>query len=382
MSDDTTPPPPSGDPNIPVLEEQPEKQMGPAQWLAWGLLVAFVATLMGVALWRKTHAPEPMLAGSSAPKPEDLAILDKLDGFTFIDQNGDKIDSKDLLGEVWVANFVFTRCFGTCPLMTRGMAALNKELADVPSVKLISFSMDPEYDTPNVLKAYAEKNDAVSPRWHFLTGKKQDMYAMVRDQFHLMVSDEKGTKDEPIVHSIKFILIDAEGRVRGRFDGLTPDGAENKDVKKLANAVRRLRANSNPYSFLAPVNASLNATSFFLLMLGFAAIKRGRRETHKRYMTAAGFTTLVFLACYLFYHYNVGHVPFRGPDAVRLAYFVILVTHVFLAVVVAVMAPITFFRAHREQWEAHKRIAKITFPIWLYVSVTGVIVYVMVYHMY
>jgi protein SCO1/2/putative membrane protein len=356
--------------------------MGPAQWLAWGLLVAFVATLMGVSLWRKTHPPEPMLSGSSAPKPEDLALLGKVEGFTLIDQNGDKLEAQDLRGEVWVANFVFTRCFGTCPLMTRGMSALNKELADEPGVKLVSFSMDPEYDTPAVLKSYAEKNDAVSPRWHFLTGKKQEVYDLVTQQFRLTVTDTFATKEEPIVHSNKFALVDAAGNIRGLFDGLAPDGEKNEDVKRLANAVRRLRAISNPFSFLAPVNASLNATSFFLLMLGYAAIKRGARKTHERFMTAAGVTTVIFLACYLFYHYKVGHVPFRGPDAVRMAYFTILISHVFLAVVIAVMAPITFIRAHRGEWEKHKRIAKITFPLWLYVSVTGVIVYVMVYHMY
>jgi uncharacterized membrane protein YozB (DUF420 family) len=136
------------------------------------------------------------------------------------------------------------------------------------------------------------------------------------------------------------------------------------------------------YTFLATVNASLNAISFVFLMFGITAIKKGNQNRHERFMTAACVTTLIFLACYLFYHFKVGHVPFNGEGPVRILYLVILTTHVFLAATIAVMIPITYWRAHKQRWESHKRIAKITFPFWVYVSVTGVIIYVMVYHIY
>lgn len=132
----------------------------------------------------------------------------------------------------------------------------------------------------------------------------------------------------------------------------------------------------------ATINASLNALSFVFLMFGYAAIKRGDKITHQKFMTSAGITTAVFLVSYLIYHYTVGHVKFRGQGAVAYVYGVILLTHVILAATIAVMIPITFRRAFKEQWEKHKAIAKITFPMWVYVSVTGIIVYVMVYHMY
>ena len=136
------------------------------------------------------------------------------------------------------------------------------------------------------------------------------------------------------------------------------------------------------FTFLATVNASLNACSFVLLMFGYRAIKRGDKEAHKKWMISAGVVTLAFLACYLFYHYKVGHVKFKGEGAVRYVYGIILFTHVCLAATIAIMIPITFRRAFREDWERHKAIAKITFPFWVYVSVTGVIVYLMVYHLY
>src|ERR1043165_217216 len=137
------------------------------------------------------------------------------------------------------------------------------------------------------------------------------------------------------------------------------------------------------YSFLATVNASLNALSFVFLTFGYRAIKRGQKEQHKLCMVSSGITTLVFLSCYLFYHYKVGHVAFKGQGAVRIFYYyILLLPHLTLAAVNVVLASITFWRAYKENWEKHKRIAKITFPVWIYVSVTGVIIYVMNYWIY
>jgi uncharacterized membrane protein YozB (DUF420 family) len=97
-------------------------------------------------------------------------------------------------------------------------------------------------------------------------------------------------------------------------------------------------------------------------------------------MAAAFVTSAVFLACYLTYHYLVGHVPFRGEGAVRPVYFAILISHILLAVAVPVLALRMFFLAWKGRWEAHRRLGRITLPIWLYVSVTGVVIYLMLYH--
>ncbi|MCA9041255.1 MAG: DUF420 domain-containing protein [Planctomycetaceae bacterium] len=138
---------------------------------------------------------------------------------------------------------------------------------------------------------------------------------------------------------------------------------------------------------LPTVNAVLNGLATVLLLWGFIAIKQGQRETHKKIMLTTFGVSAAFLACYLVYHAMLHHYTgsgsqaFSGTGIIRLIYFVILISHVLLAVVVAVMVPITIYRGLKEQWERHRRIAKITFPLWLYVSVTGVVIYFMLYHL-
>ena len=132
---------------------------------------------------------------------------------------------------------------------------------------------------------------------------------------------------------------------------------------------------------LPAVNATLNAIAFVLLLIGYRLIRQGRRESHKKVMLAAFAVSTVFLASYLIYHFNVGSVRFQKEGAIRTVYFVILVSHILLAAFVGVMAPVTLFRALRERFPAHAKIARITFPIWVYVSITGVIVYFMLYQM-
>jgi uncharacterized membrane protein YozB (DUF420 family) len=132
---------------------------------------------------------------------------------------------------------------------------------------------------------------------------------------------------------------------------------------------------------LPAVNASLNALAAVLLLAGLAAIKAGRRERHERFMIAALGASAAFLACYLYYHFTVTTLTrFHGSGAAKIAYFVLLGTHTVLALVNLPMVLRTFWLARRERWDAHRRLARWTFPIWLYVSVTGVVVYVVLYH--
>ena len=132
----------------------------------------------------------------------------------------------------------------------------------------------------------------------------------------------------------------------------------------------------------AALNATLNGTSAILLMAGYAAIRAGKREAHKRFMISAFVVSCVFLASYLVYHYRVGHVPFAGQGWIRPVYFVLLTSHVILAFVIVPLILITLRRAWMERFDKHRAIAKWTLPLWFYVSVTGVIVYVMVYQLY
>ncbi len=132
---------------------------------------------------------------------------------------------------------------------------------------------------------------------------------------------------------------------------------------------------------LPALNATLNATSFVLLVTGWLLIRSGRRQAHKRCMIAALVVSTMFLTSYVIYHLNVGSVPFQKTGWIRTVYFLVLIPHVILAVAIVPMVLITVSRALSNRFDAHKRIAKITLPLWLYVSVTGVIVYLMLYQM-
>ncbi len=132
---------------------------------------------------------------------------------------------------------------------------------------------------------------------------------------------------------------------------------------------------------LPSLNAGLNATSAMLLLAGWLLIRAGRREAHRWAMVAALTCSTLFLASYLYYHYQVGSVRFTGTGPIRTVYFGILLTHTVLAVTIVPLVGMTLTRALRERFDAHRRIARITLPIWAYVSVTGVIVYWMLYRL-
>lgn len=132
---------------------------------------------------------------------------------------------------------------------------------------------------------------------------------------------------------------------------------------------------------LPALNASLNATSFVLLVTGWLLIKSGRRAAHKWCMIAALAVSALFLTSYVIYHLNVGSVPFQKTGWIRTVYFAVLIPHVILAAAIVPMILVTVSRALSNRFDKHKRIARITLPLWLYVSVTGVIVYVMLYQM-
>jgi uncharacterized membrane protein YozB (DUF420 family) len=135
-------------------------------------------------------------------------------------------------------------------------------------------------------------------------------------------------------------------------------------------------------SDLPALNGTLNGIAAAFLLAGYGCIRSGHRTAHERCMLAALVTSALFLTSYVIYHVNTGSRPFPGQGAIRQIYFFILITHVVLAAVLPFLAIITASRGLRAQFERHVRIARWTFPIWLYVSVTGVVIYVMLYRMY
>jgi len=195
---------------------------GPAwrRGLLWGLLVVVllaVAAATAVQRWRR---------------PEPPPVLGQVPAFSLTNRDGRSIGLADLAGAPWVADFIFTRCPASCPLMTARMARLNRELPDDLAVRLVSISVDPEHDTPQVLQRYAESFKAPD-RWLFLTGGKQEIYQLSRKGFKLGIeipppSAPGGPPVEPILHSTRFVLVDGEGRIRGYYDGFDEDS-----MKKL-----------------------------------------------------------------------------------------------------------------------------------------------------
>jgi protein SCO1/2 len=156
-----------------------------------------------------------------------------LPDFSLIDQSGNPVTLHDLAGKVWVADFIFTNCGGTCPLMTEEMRKLQDALP--PAVHFVSFTVDPARDTSQILAAYAQEHGANRDRWSFLTGDKQDLFDICIKGFKLPLDTEGGTPSEPIAHSTRFVLVDKKGDIRGYYSG-----TEEDELKRLAADAKRV----------------------------------------------------------------------------------------------------------------------------------------------
>jgi protein SCO1/2 len=166
-----------------------------------------------------------LLSGCARQKP--LKVLGEVPEFQLLDQKGQKFERTALDGHVWVADFIYTNCQGPCPRMSSHMRTLQK--ATGPQVKLVSFTVDPDNDTPPVLAAYAQRFSADSARWTFLTGEKETLNSLDRDAFKL------GTLGVEMDHSTRFVLVDKKGRIRGYY-GI----AEGNPVDRIARDAERL----------------------------------------------------------------------------------------------------------------------------------------------
>lgn len=170
--------------------------------LGWaGAFLAFVlAVAIGYSMWQ----------ASLRRDVEKLPVIRAVPEFSLVDQNGRTVTNADLRGKIWITDFIFTRCKGPCPLMTARMLEMQKALTKTPEVKLVSVTVDPAYDTPEVLKAYAEANFADPERWKFLTGDQAVIEKLVTEGFMQHLAEENG---EP-VHGTMFLIVDGNGMVR------------------------------------------------------------------------------------------------------------------------------------------------------------------------
>jgi len=155
--------------------------------------------------------------------------------FQFTNQNGQPFGSAQLAGKIWIADFIYTTCPGPCPMISSRMSELQKPL-EKTDVHLVSFSVDPEKDRPEVLRSYAERLRAEPGRWDFLTGPKSAIYRLSRDGFKLAVSDGSEAQGIP-VHSTRMVLVDRYGEIRGYYDATEAEAL----TKLLADANHLLR---------------------------------------------------------------------------------------------------------------------------------------------
>jgi protein SCO1/2 len=211
------------------LAEQPSPPVAAAhRWLWAGLGLVLVAVLGAGVLWTLALRQS---GRSGAPPPETLPILGEVPDFALTAEDGRPFRRAGLKGRIWVAGFIFTRCSTMCPRITTRMARLQDE-AD-----LVTFTVDPEGDRPEVLRAYAEAHGANPGRWRFLTGERGALYRLIGDGFHLSVSPNPHpeTAGDLITHSDRLVLVDPDFRMRGTYSSGDPEamGRLRSDLDEL-----------------------------------------------------------------------------------------------------------------------------------------------------
>lgn len=168
-----------------------------------------------------------------------LPRFSEIPDFSATSASGAVVRKSDFAGKVFVADFIFTTCQGICPGMTAKMRALAEGLRDEPRIRLVSFTVDPDHDTPEVLQRYAREHGADPARWSFLRIRTADLRRLVREGFKLAVEDAGVGAVEPILHSTRFVLVDATGVIRGYYNS-----DEAGAMAALASDARRLAAES------------------------------------------------------------------------------------------------------------------------------------------
>ena len=362
------------------------------------LIVAFtvLASAAVVLAGARSAAVPPRAAQDLGDQAEHLGA------FEFVERSGRKISDADLADRVCIVSFIFTRCQLSCPRISSVMKSLQARL-EGSDVLLVSLSVDPEHDTPEVLSEYARRFEAEPDRWWFLTGSRPLIYNLIQRRFKLSVMEnpapEADGNAEAVAHSDRLALVD-HGRVVGLFDSNEPAAlgysrgpGKTPSAPKLDSGLahgerqpqRTLRLfliigwclirsrDAVPGSRVRPEAEALSSAS---------VLQVPRVRGHIVCMALAVLTSTIFLMFYLIYHYHAGSMPFRGQGLTRLIYFTVLLSHTVLATFgVVPLVVLTLLRALRRDFARHRLVAATTFPIWVYVSITGVVIYLMLYHL-
>lgn len=190
------------------------------------LIIFLAGIILGLAMFRwmiahRGQSAAPILLPAEAP-PAVTTNGHVIADFAFTERNGKTIRRADLLGSYWIADFFFTRCQGPCPLLTSMMGKLQREFPERTDLKFVSFTVDPDYDTPPVLSKYADTYGASKTRWYFLTGKKEAIYRLIQSSFQLAVASDESDPMQ-VVHSLSFVLVGKKGEILGRFNANDPE---------------------------------------------------------------------------------------------------------------------------------------------------------------
>jgi protein SCO1/2 len=207
--------------------------------LLWGLLLV---ALLGVAAAAVRQRLRQAAWRESRERAAALPVLGTVPAFTLTNRDGRAVRPADLAGGPWIADFVFTRCVASCPLLSARLARLDRALPAGAAIRLVSFTVDPAHDTPAVLERYARSFGA-SRRWLFLTGGEDQIRRLSRQGFKLALDPGAGASggagggNEAILHSTRFVLVDADGAIRGTYQALDPEALRrlDADVRALAH---------------------------------------------------------------------------------------------------------------------------------------------------
>ena len=361
-----------------------------------------VALLLASVLAVGIAPAAPQLQGEPAPDSADRFA--EVPDFRFEDSRGEPVSRADLLGRPWIAVPFFVRCMGPCPSVSRDIAERLIPALAGTGIRVVSFSLDPEVDSAAALKEYADLFEADPEAWLFVRSEtEEEMHRFMNEGLLVAVGRATDEADPglAITHSTRMPVVDPEGRVAGWYElgdpaqgegGVDLAEAERVLARRFGLIVARARALAGlEYVWPLPgrsrlplVNATLNGLALALLVAGLAAILTGRKKLHEAMMKSAFLVSAAFLACYLYYHFAVlpisgGPTKYNGEGFAKTAYLLMLLSHVVLAVVNLPMVLRVFWLAHKEDWDRHRRLARWTLPIWMYVSLTGVLVYLVLY---
>lgn len=340
-------------------------------------MLLLVAAASALAQEAKTDAPPEKLFRTF---DSTLPVGD----FLLQERNGKYIRTRDLLGKIWVTQFFYPGC-NLCSRNTPSMQRVQEHYRGKPDIRLVSIDLlGVKVET---LQEFAKDHQADNDQWLFLTGTEEQTKAAVQGCFMDFVFRNKTpTVGDDISHSTHLVLVDWQGNMVGRINGVS-DGAASELIAEIERLrIRRRMEERIPVTGaqLPWFNAMLNASCTVLLILGWILIRMRYETLHKIVMLLALAVSMIFLSSYLFYHFVVLEMEsmrFRGEGPIRYVYFTILLSHTILAILVAPLAITITVQGLRDARLIHRKLARWTLPIWLYVSITGVVIYWMLYRM-